>query len=135
MRKAEKAGITIEYCNIPLNESLSVQDDDGDFVLMDYSLIGAGARERVHLGHELGHSLEGAFYNPYATLDVRQKYEHRADKWAIKELVPIDRLDDAIAEGYTDIWSLAERFDVTEEFMKKAVCWYVHGNLATELYF
>ena len=26
-------------------------------------------------------------------------------------------------------------FGVTEEFMRKAVCWYTHGNLATELYF
>ena len=44
-------------------------------------------------------------------------------------------LDDAVAQGCTELWELAERFGVTEDFVKKAVCLYVHGNLATELYF
>ena len=46
-----------------------------------------------------------------------------------------DDLDEAVADGYTDIYSLAEHFGVPEDFMRKAVCWYTHGNLATELYF
>jgi len=40
-----------------------------------------------------------------------------------------------VAEGCTELWQLADRFGVTEDFVKKAVCLYVHGNLATELYF
>ena len=44
-------------------------------------------------------------------------------------------LDEAIADGHTEIWDLAEYFGVTEDFMRKAVCWYTYGNLATELYF
>ena len=77
----------------------------------------------------------GAFYNRWAVCDIRKKHELRADKWAIQRMIPEDELDLAVAEGYTDISSLAEHFGVTEEFMKKAVCWYTHGNLATELYF
>lgn len=50
-------------------------------------------------------------------------------------VIPVDDLDQAVAEGCTELWELAERFDVTEEFVRKAVCLYVHGNLATELYF
>ena len=30
---------------------------------------------------------------------------------------------------------LAEHFQVSEEFIRKAVCLYTHGNLAAELYF
>ena len=30
---------------------------------------------------------------------------------------------------------LAEYFGVTEDFRRKAVCWYTYGNLAAELYF
>ena len=44
-------------------------------------------------------------------------------------------VDDAIADGCTELWELAERFGVTEDFIRKAVCCYVHGNLATDLYF
>ncbi len=131
---AQDAGITVEYCSIPRNESISVQDDAGNFVLMDYGLIASGAKERTHLAHELGHCETGSFYNRYSGLDVRQKHENRADKWAIEQLIPKDRLDQAVAEGYTDLWQLAEYFDVSEDFMKKAVCWYKFGNLDVEEY-
>ncbi|WP_312280346.1 hypothetical protein [Oscillibacter sp.] len=50
-------------------------------------------------------------------------------------LVPVNKLDEAVADGCTDIWSLAEYFEVTEEFMREAICWYTHGNMAAELYF
>ena len=68
-------------------------------------------------------------------MDSRRRHENRADKWAIRCLIPLENLDDAIAEGCTELWQIADRFGVTEEFAKKAVCLYVHGNLATELYF
>ena len=44
-------------------------------------------------------------------------------------------ISEAIADGCTEVWELAERFEVTEDFVKKAVCYHVHGNLATQLYF
>lgn len=54
---------------------------------------------------------------------------------SVTALIPVDALDDAVADGCTKVWELAERFQVTEEFVRKAVCWYVHGNMAAELYF
>ena len=87
------------------------------------------------MGHELGHCLTGSFYNIHTAVDSRQRHENRADKWALKHLIPVDELDAAVANGCSEIWELAEHFGVTEQFMKKAVCYYVHGNLATELYF
>ena len=79
--------------------------------------------------------MTGSFYNEAATCDIRRKHENRADKWEIYELVPVSELDEAIAKGYTEIWDLAEYFGVTEDFMRKAVCWYTHGNLDIDLYF
>lgn len=70
-----------------------------------------------------------------AACDIRKKHENRADKRAIELRLSADDLDQAVADGHTDLWDLAEHFGVTEEFMRKAVCWYTHGNLATELYF
>ena len=116
--------------------SLSYMDDRGRcFIGIDPSLRDGSVRERVHLSHELGHCVTGSFYNRYAAVDSRRRHEDRADKWAIRKLLTVDQLDDAIAEGCTELWQLAERFGVTEEFVKKAVCLYVHGNTATELYF
>ena len=133
---AEKRNIEVLTCPLPENGSMSVMTDTGRcFVGMDGKLRDGGIRERVHLAHELGHCVTGAFYNIHAAVDHRRRHENRADKWAIRQLITESALDDAIADGCTELWELAERFGVTEGFMRKAVCYYVHGNLATELYF
>ena len=121
---------------LPKTLSMSVMDGKGEcFIGMDPSAADGGARERVHLSHELGHCATGSFYNIHAAVDCRRRHENRADKWAVTQLIPVDDLDEAIAEGCTELWELADRFQVTEDFIRKAVCYYVHGNLATELYF
>ena len=118
------------------NGSMSIMAEDGRcYIGMDPAVRDGGAQERVHLGHEMGHCLTGSFYNIYAAIDCRQRYENRADKWAIRALIPVDALDDAIADGCCEIWELADRFGVTEDFIRKALCLYVHGNVAAELYF
>lgn len=135
-RFAEQQNIEVIETSLPENGSLSVMDDQGNcYIGMDESVIDGDALERVHLGHELGHCVTGSFYNRYSHFDLRQRHENRADKWAIAKLVTEDELDEAVADGCCEIWNLAERFGVTEQFMQKAVCYYVHGNVAAELYF
>ena len=128
----------IEVIPFPMQEngSMSIQTEQGAcFIGMDESIRDGACQERVHLGHELGHCVTGSFYSIHTAVDCRQRHENKADKWAIQALVPVEELDAAIASGYTEFWELAERFDVTEEFIRKAVCFYVHGNVAAELYF
>jgi hypothetical protein len=133
---AEQKNIEVIETSLPENGSLSVMDDSGIcYIGIDQSVMDGDALERVHMGHELGHCLTGSFYNRYSPFDLRRRHENRADKWAILQLVTEDALDEAVADGCCEIWNLAERFGVTEQFMKKAVCYYVHGNVAAELYF
>ena len=133
---AKQQNIEVLSFSMPQNESMSVMLEDGRcFVGMDDSVRDGGVRERVHLSHELGHCATGSFYNIHAAIDHRQRHENRANKWAIQALIPVEELDDAIAAGCTEVWELAERFQVTEDFIRRAVCFYVHGNVAEELYF
>ena len=133
---AKQENIEVLVFPMEQNGSMSVMDEEGRcFIGMDESVRDGDIQERVHLGHEIGHCVTGSFYNIHAAIDSRQRHENKANKWAIHALIPVEELDDAVAEGCTEVWELAERFRVTEDFMKKAVCWYVHGNLAAELYF
>lgn len=133
---AEQQNIPVCHFSLPKTGSMSVMSEEGRcYIGMDPGQLDGGTRERVHLSHELGHCVTGSFYNIYAARDCRQKQENRANKWAIEALISVDELDQAIAEGYTEVWELAERFQVTEDFIRKTVCYYVHGNLAAELYF
>ena len=133
---ADQQNIEVIPFSMENSGSISLMGDDGScYIGIDTSFQDGSTQERVHLGHELGHCLTGSFYNIHAAVDNRQRHEYRADKWAVKKLIPVDDLDNAIAEGYVEVWELAEYFGVTEQFMQKAICYYVHGNLATDLYF
>ena len=127
-------GLGLQICYFPMENNTAISTPDG-FIGMDVERLENSAGELVCLAHEMGHCLTGSFYNRYTPYDLRQRHENRADKWAILQLVAEDALDEAVAEGCCEIWNLAERFGVTEQFMQKAVCWYVHGNTAAELYF
>lgn len=132
---ARRRRIEVDWFPLEAAESLCVALPDGRCgIAIDPRRLRSSAEEKVKLGHELGHCERGGFYNPYATCDVRRKHENRADKWEIEQFLSEEELDEAVAEGYTQLWELAERFNVTEAFMRKAVCWYVHGNLAVEEY-
>jgi len=133
---AERRGIDVDWVPLRRATSLSLPMEDGTCcIAVNPWKMNSIAQETVLIAHELGHCETGSFYCPEAILDVRQKHENQADKWAINRLISVDELDDAVAEGYSDIWSLADHFGVTEDFMRKAVCWYTHGNLAAELFF
>ena len=135
-QEARDSDIPIILLDIPKTGSMCIQSESGRcYIGMDYGILPDEADRRVHLAHELGHCKTGAFYNRWAARDIRQKHENRANKWAIRRMIPKDDLDEAVAEGYTDLYSLADYFNVTVDFMEKAVCWYTYGNLATELYF
>lgn len=130
---AQEQNIEVLTYPMAVNESMSVMLPDGScFVGMDKSVRDGSAEERVHLAHELGHCITGSFYNVYSPADVRQKHEHKADKWAIHQLVPQEELCRCYREGRTELWDLAEHFGVTLPFIRKAVCYYKYGHLNTE---
>ncbi len=135
-RLAEKNQIHIVPFDLPETGSMALDMEDGTYYVgVDCQVLETEAQQREHLFHEVGHCMTGSFYNRYAAVECRQKHENRADRWAIHKLIPQEDLDNAIADGITEIWELAEYFGVSEDFVKKAVCLYTYGNLAAELYF
>ena len=122
-RIAERQGITVDRFPLSENASVSVKDGDKLFVGLDNALC--GVNERVCLAHELGHCETYSFYNIHSPFDVRAKHERRADMWAIKKLVPKTVLKKALKSGYDNVYSLAEYFSVTTDFMQKAIDYYM----------
>ena len=126
--EAEQSGITV-LCGaeLPLTKSVSLALPDGAmFIGIDDSVMQSRAEERVHLAHELGHCVTGAMYNIRCPIMPRQRYERIADAYAIKKLVAEDELRRVIdeREGDISVWELSEWFDVTEDFMRKAIGFY-----------
>ena len=85
---AERRNIDVDWIPMRRATSLSVPLGDRYAIALDPWKLGSLAQETVCLAHELGHCETGSFYNQYAALDVRQRHENRADKWAIQHLIP-----------------------------------------------
>ena len=118
------SNITILYGSLPEARSASAQGEHGCYIALDYSMLWGGKEARTALYHELGHCATGSFYNMYAPLDIRVKHEVRADRWAIEQLIPRDRLAEALAQG-RDLWELSDIFSVTPQFILKAEEYYL----------
>ena len=118
---AESKNVPVFYGNIPLTKSMSVYHNGKSYIAIDPNLIESSADGKVKIAHELGHCETGSFYTRHSSLDVLEKHEYRADKWAAHRLIPPESLADAIKDGYTDPWQLAEKFDVTEEFIRRTI--------------
>ena len=123
--EAEENDVDIMSVDTDVTKSMSVMSDlDNCYIGLNPLMIDTTAEEKVLLAHELGHCMTGAFYNQYSKLDIREKHERRADKWAIKKLIPEDELKKAVKSGRESRYELAEYFNVTEDFMQKAMDYY-----------
>ena len=111
--------IVLEYCRLPLNKSVSFEDCDERYIIMDEADM-TEAERKVHLAHEIGHCMTGAFYRPYSPLETRSRCEYKANMWMIEHLLPKERLEAAFTDGITEVWELAEHFDVPEETVRFA---------------
>ena len=111
---------------LPNTKSVSLNIDETRFIGIDDKIMETRAEERVHLAHELGHCMTGAFYSVRSPLNTRSRCERKANDYAIKKLIDEDELRKIIKEynGEIGIWDLADHFNVTEYFMKKAVEYY-----------
>lgn len=134
-QKLRTTGTRFYLWNLKKDKAVTLEVNGAYGIFMDFDNIASSAEEAVVVAHEGGHASTGATHKVCSPFDLVEKHEYKAWKWAVQNYISEDDLDDAVANGYIDICSLAEYFSVTEDFMRKAVCWYTYGNLATELYF
>lgn len=122
---AVKNDIAVDYYDLEHQPCFSVQDNEYNcYIAIDYKKIKSEKDEQEKLAHELGHCMTGAFYTCSSPLQVRGQMEWRATLWAIKKLIPKDELQKAVKNGIIELWELAERFEVSEDIMQKAVEYY-----------
>ena len=125
---AEKSNISILNFKTRKLKAVSVPGKIG----IDESKMQSHSELNVCLAHELGHQFKNAFYDISSTFETRDRQEARATRWAVNELVPADELIAALKSGYTEVYDLAEYFNVTEDFIREAVRIHeINGNFNT----
>lgn len=124
-RYAEQQNIEVELYPMKRADSLCAPLPDGtNVVAIDPRKLRGVADETEKLAHELGHCMTGSFYSRYTPLDERGRCETRAERWAIRQVLPYEELKKALELGFREISQLAEYFEVSEEMVRKAVDYY-----------
>lgn len=81
-----------------------------------------GLQERLTLAEEYAHYKVGVtptlpFADDYYTKLIRSKNEFKAFKWMQSNLIPLN----LESLKYDSIWDIADKFDVSPEFVKKVL--------------
>lgn len=93
-------------------------------VFIDTAQIGTSAELNHVLAHEAGHCSTGALHKLNSPFELVQQHEDRANRWAIENCIPFYKLKNAMQNGVTECWQLAELFNFPECFICEALDFY-----------
>lgn len=120
-------GILMFDTSLPFSDATVIEVDGTYGLFIDTSQLKTIADETVSVAHEAGHIFTGSTHvldSPYAII---AQHENRANKWAIKKLLPFDEMKEAMKHGITTRYGLAEHFGVTEDFVQSAFDYYIYS--------
>ena len=124
---ATSHGHDVLYMNLTENKAVTIEEDNRFHITLAKNL---SRIEEIELtAHELGHCEYGGTYCRRSKYSLKAKAEYRANKWAYYTLTPPDAITAYVCNGIVTPWDLAEQFDVSYEFMSKALEYYKTVNM------
>lgn len=115
-------GHKVLYMNLNENKAITLEQNNRFYIALAKNL--SRTEEKELTAHELGHCEYGGTYCRSSKYSVKAKAEYRASKWAYYQLVSPDEITECAHRGIVTPWELAEHFDVSDEFMSKALGYY-----------
>lgn len=113
----------IPYRGIP-QAGATIRDRGKYAVFLDFSKIRSTRLLRAVCCHELGHVATGAMHKVDSPYELVERSEYRANRWAAEQFLTEADFRAAFACGFTELWQLAEYFDMPEEDIKKALTYW-----------
>ena len=120
-KKITDEGIELFTCGMTCTDALSMCCDDTYGIFLNYDKFDSSQEEFCVLAHEFGHCKTGATHKLYSPYQVICQHEHRANRAAVHEFLPIEKLNDAFEYGCTEAWEVAEYLDIPEKFVILAI--------------
>ena len=117
----------IPYSGMPA-PGATVRDGGQYAVFLDFSKIGSTRLLRGVCSHELSHAATGALHRPASPYDLAQRSEYRAKRYFAQHFLTEKDLRDAFSAGFTELWQLAEFFDLPEKDVLDAVNYWVQAR-------
>lgn len=128
-QKIQNNNIEVFNFGLPNIKSVSVEADNKYGIFINRKEIADFDEEFLVATHEYGHCMTGSTHPPYSPLDIVSKHEYRADRKAVLDFLPIDKIKSAIKDGCRSAYEFSEYLDVPEQFVVKAIQHYTAMDL------
>lgn len=94
-------------------------------IFLDFTKIKSTRLMRGVCFHELGHAATGALHKVNSPFETVERSEYRANRWTAEHFLTADAFREAVAAGCSELWQLAEYFDLPEADVEKALTFWV----------
>lgn len=98
-----------------------IENQYGAGMFINERLTETTAQQKCAILHEYAHHATHATHSVHASSEIRTKDEYKAVKYAVHRWLPFEEIRQAMADGDIEIWQMAERFNMTEEAVRKAL--------------
>lgn len=99
---------------------------DGSFyaVFLNFTQIRSTRLLRGVCCHEMGHVATGALHKVDSPYELAERSEYRAKRWTAQQYLSVADFQEAFQAGYTELWQLAEFFDMPEADVSAALTYW-----------
>ena len=123
----EKQVAVIPFAGMPA-PGATLRDGTAYAVFLDFSKIKSTRLLRGVCCHELGHAATGALHKVNSPYETVGRSEYRANRYVAQRFLKPEDFREAFAAGYTEIWLLAEFFELPEEDVRRAYDYWVQAR-------
>ena len=113
----------IPYAGCP-QPGATVRDQGFYAVFLDFAKIPSTRVLRGVCCHELGHAATGALHKVDSPFELVERSEYRAARWVAENYLTAELFREAFAAGCTELWQLAEFFDLPEDCVETALTYW-----------
>ena len=113
----------IAYDGVP-QPGATIRDRGEYAVFLDFTKIRSARLLRGVCCHELGHLATGALHKVDSPYELVERSEYRANRYIAEHCLTETDFREAFAAGCTELWQLAEYFDLPEADVKNALTYW-----------
>lgn len=104
----------ILYSGAP-SQGTTIRDGDWYAIFLDFSQIQSTRLLKGTCYHEIGHAATGALHKVDSPFETVERSEYRANRWSAENFLTVEDFREAFSAGYTELWQLADYFDLPEK--------------------
>lgn len=127
--KIQENNIKVLHFGLPNIKSVSVETNNKYGIFINHKEIENSDEEFMVLAHEWGHYASGTLHGLSSGKTHISQCEYRADRKAVLEFLPFERIQDAIKNGCQTPYEFSEFLDMPEKFVLQAFNHYKNMGL------